>query len=75
MIEHFLQSILEQMQQPKADLEKNLRAVLAEMITRLDLVSQEEIERQKFLLANAQKDIAELAKQIDELNHRLSALK
>lgn len=75
MIEHFLQSILEQVQQPKADLEKNLRALLSEMISRLDLVSQEEIERQNLLLLKAQKDIAGLARQIDELQQKLNAPK
>lgn len=75
MIEQFLQSILEQVQQPKADLEKNLRALLAEMVTRFNLVSQEEIERQQVLLVKAQKNIDELSKQVDELTQKINALK
>lgn len=75
MIEQFLQSILEQVQQPKADLEKNLRALLAEMVTRFNLVSQEEIERQQVLLLKAQKSIDELSQQVDELTQKIDALK
>lgn len=75
MIEQFLQSILEQVQQPKADLEKNVRALLAEMITRFNLVSQEELERQAILLSKAQKNIEELSKQVDELTQQINAPK
>lgn len=75
MIEQFLQSILEQVQQPKADLEKNVRALLAEMITRFNLVSQEELERQAILLSKAQKSIEELSKQVDELTQQINAPK
>jgi BMFP domain-containing protein YqiC len=75
MLEQFLQSILEQVQQPKADLEKNLRALLAEMVSRFNLVSQEEIERQELLLIKAQKTIDELSKQVDALTQQIDALK
>lgn len=75
MIEQFLQSILEQVQQPKADLEKNVRALLAEMITRFNLVSQEELERQAILLSKAQKSIEELSNQVDELTQQINAPK
>jgi BMFP domain-containing protein YqiC len=47
MIETLLEAILEQIDQPKKDLEHNLRALLNEAVSRMDLVSQEEIQRQK----------------------------
>lgn len=47
MLETLLQAILEQIDEPKKDLEKNLRALLNETVEKLDLVSKQEIERQK----------------------------
>ena len=40
MIETLLQAILEQVDQPKKDLENNLRALLNEAVEKLDLVSK-----------------------------------
>jgi BMFP domain-containing protein YqiC len=48
-------------------LEKNLRALLAEWIERLDLVSRAELERQELQLAEARRTIAALAQRLDEL--------
>ena len=53
MIETLLQAILEQVEQPKQDLEHNLRALLNEAVTKMDLVSKDEIERQRTALNNA----------------------
>ncbi|KAA5737593.1 accessory factor UbiK family protein, partial [Klebsiella pneumoniae] len=50
MLETLLQAILEQIDEPKKDLEKNLRALLNETVEKLDLVSKQEIERQKTAL-------------------------
>ncbi len=74
MIEQLVQAILEQMQEPKADLEKNLRALLSEMITRMDLVSQEEFLRQQAALLNAQKNIGSLLAQIETLTEKVASL-
>ncbi|RYY78490.1 MAG: accessory factor UbiK family protein [Moraxellaceae bacterium] len=74
MIEQLLQAILQHMQEPKADLEKNLRALLSEMIGRMDLVSQEEFLRQQTALLNAQKNIADLLLQIEALTEKVNAL-
>ncbi len=74
MLEHLLQSILQQLQQPKEDLEKNLRALLSESITRMDLVSREELERQQVLLHEARQTIRELNSQIEQIQQRLDAL-
>lgn len=74
MIEQLLQAILEQLQEPRADLEKNLRALLSEMITRMDLVSQEEFLRQQTALLNAQKNIASLLVEIETLTEKVALL-
>jgi BMFP domain-containing protein YqiC len=50
MIETLLQAILQQIEEPKKDLEHNLRALLNEAVSKMDLVSKEEIERQRTAL-------------------------
>lgn len=67
MIETLLQAILEQVDQPKKDLEQNLRALLNEAVTKMDLVSKDEIERQKTALANANQRLDELQAQVKAL--------
>ncbi|NNP73372.1 membrane fusogenic activity [Acinetobacter defluvii] len=67
MIETLLQAILEQVDQPKKDLEHNLRALLNEAVTKMDLVSQDELERQKTALQNANSRLAELQAQMKTL--------
>lgn len=67
MIETLLQAILEQVDQPKKDLEHNLRALLNEAVTKMDLVSQDELERQKTALQNANIRLAELQTQVKTL--------
>ena len=67
MIETLLQAILQQIDQPKKDLEHNLRAVLNETVTKLDLVSHDEIERQKVALALANARLSELQNQVKAL--------
>ncbi len=49
MIETLLQAILEQLDQPKKDVENNLRALLNEAVTKMDLVSKDEIEHKALL--------------------------
>lgn len=74
MIEQLLQAVMEQLKTPKADLEKNLRAVLAEMVEKMDLVSQGELQRQQSQLHTAQQDIKDLLGQIEQLNQQVAAL-
>ena len=74
MIEQLLQAVMEQLKTPKADLEKNLRAVLAEMVEKMDLVSQDELQRQQNQLHTAQQDIKDLTSQIEQLNQQVAAL-
>lgn len=64
MIETLLQAILEQVDQPKKDLEHNLRALLNEAVNQMDLVSKDELERQKTALQNANLRLAELQTQV-----------
>ncbi|NHC04388.1 accessory factor UbiK family protein [Acinetobacter sp. 187] len=67
MIETLLQAILEQVDQPKKDLEHNLRALLNEAVSKMDLVSKDEIERQKTALLNANERLSQLQEQVKAL--------
>ena len=67
MIETLLQAILEQVDQPKKDLEHNLRALLNETVTKMDIVSKDEMERQKTALNNATLRLNELQQQVKAL--------
>ncbi len=64
MLETLLQAILEQIDEPKKDLEKNLRALLNEAVEKLDLVSKQEIDRQKTALQSANQRLEELQRQV-----------
>ncbi|MEW6165708.1 MAG: accessory factor UbiK family protein [Pseudomonadota bacterium] len=52
---------------PAADIEKNLRAMLTASFARLDLVTREDFEVQKELLARAQSRLAALEARLAEL--------
>ncbi len=71
MIETLLQAILQQLDQPKKDLEHNLRALLSEAVTKMDLVTKEELERQKTALQNANQRLNDLNEQIKTLESLL----
>ncbi|MCG9481668.1 accessory factor UbiK family protein [Acinetobacter sp. P1(2023)] len=71
MLETLLQAILEQIDEPKKDLEKNLRALLNEAVEKLDLVSKQEIDRQKTALQSANQRLEELQKQVSLLEEAL----
>jgi ubiquinone biosynthesis accessory factor UbiK len=47
-------------QSPAADLEKNLKAMLASVFSRLDLVTREEFDVQREVLARTRAKLAEL---------------
>ena len=55
---------------PAADIEKNLRALLAGWFDRMDLVSREDFDVQKKLLERAQGKLAELEARLAELEAR-----
>ena len=71
MIETLLQAILQQVEQPKNDLEKNLRALLNESIEKLDLVSKQELDRQKNALNLANQRLTELQEKMQTLEEKL----
>jgi BMFP domain-containing protein YqiC len=75
MIETLLQAILEQVEQPKKDLEHNLRALLNEAVTKMDLVSQDELDRQRTALNNANLRLNELLKQVEMLEQKMQLKK
>lgn len=72
MIETLLNAILEQVDQPKKDLEHNLRALLNEAVAKMDLVSKDEIERQKTALENANARLSQLQAQVKALEVLIS---
>jgi BMFP domain-containing protein YqiC len=55
---------------PAQDIERNLRALLAARLDRLDLVLREDFEVQKKLLERAQAKLADLERRIAELESR-----
>ena len=55
---------------PAQDIERNLRALLAAWLDRLDLVLREDFEVQKKLLERAQAKLADLERRIAELESR-----
>ncbi|WP_407303144.1 accessory factor UbiK family protein [Acinetobacter sp.] len=71
MIETLLQAIMEQMDQPKKDIEHNLRALLNEAVSKMDLVSKDEIERQRTALKNANLRLNELLKHVEALETKI----
>lgn len=71
MIETLLQAILEQIDQPKKDLEHNLRALLNEAVSKMDLVSKEELDRQRTALNNANLRLNELLQQVEVLEQKI----
>lgn len=57
-------------QSPAADLEKNLRAMLTAMFSRLDLVTREEFDVQRQVLARTREKLALLETRLAEFESR-----
>jgi ubiquinone biosynthesis accessory factor UbiK len=55
---------------PAADLEKNLRALLQSAFSRLDLVTREEFDVQREVLARTRAKLQELEAKLAELERR-----
>lgn len=55
---------------PAADLEKNLRVLLASAFSRLDLVTREEFDVQREVLARTRAKLQELEAKLAELENR-----
>ena len=57
-------------QSPAADIEKNLRILLAAWFSRLDLVTREEFDVQREVLRRAQDKVAQLESRLADLEAR-----
>lgn len=55
---------------PAADLEKNAKALLGSVFSRMDLVTREEFDIQRELLAKALEKVAALETKVSELESR-----
>ena len=60
-------------QGPVADLEKNLRAMLAGVFARLDLVTREEFDIQREVLARTRTKLVELEKKVATMESSAAA--
>ena len=58
-------------QSPAADLEKNLRALLASFFAKLDLVTREEFDVQRQVLLRTREKLAQLEAQVAELERKV----
>jgi BMFP domain-containing protein YqiC len=59
---------------PAADIERNVRALLTQAFTRLDLITREEFDVQSDLLAKARTKVDQLTEQVQQLQARLADL-
>lgn len=60
-------------QSPAADIEKNLRALLVSAFSRVDLVTREEFDVQRAVLARAREKLAELEARLAEFEKRVKS--
>lgn len=58
-------------QSPAADIEKNMRAMLAAFFGRLDLVTREEFDVQREVLARTRQKLTDLEARVAELEREL----
>ena len=72
-IDMLIEELKVQIERPKSDLEKNLRSVLNEFISQMDLVSQDELTRQKIALEEANKRLAQIQAQFAILESKINA--
>lgn len=59
---------------PAADLERNVKAVMGQAFTKMDLITREEFDVQAELLARARERVDQLAAQVEQLEARVTAL-
>lgn len=75
MIDTLLNTTIENLKQltaiPKADFDKNVRAILENMITKMDLATHQELEVQRIALQQANEKIAQLHQRLDKLMDQL----
>ena len=68
LFNHLLEAVLEQVAEPKQDLEQNLKSALSKVFKRYDMVTREEFEQQQQNLKQAQAALKELKSQLDEIS-------
>ena len=56
---------------PAKDIERNIRAVLTQAISRLDVATAEEYDVQKLLISRLENKILSLEARLSELEHKL----
>jgi BMFP domain-containing protein YqiC len=54
----------------KEDMEKNFHAILQSVLGKLDLVSREEFEVQKLVLAKTRSKLEDMEKRVTEIEHQ-----
>ena len=59
---------------PAADIERNVRAMMTQAFSRLDLVTREEFDVQADMLTRARAKVDQLGEQVRQLQARLDAL-
>lgn len=59
---------------PAADIERNIRSMMTQAFTRLDLVTREEFDVQADMLTRARSKVDQLAEQLQQLQARLDAI-
>lgn len=74
-IDTFIEALKEQIATPKADLEKNIRTLVSEWVTKMDLVSKDELERQKTALEQANLRLEKLQTQLTTLEQKVNSQK
>lgn len=68
LLSHLLEAVLEQVSEPKKDLELNVKSALSGVFKRYDLVTREEFEQQQQNLIKAQASLEDLKRQLDQIN-------
>ena len=58
-------------QSPAADIEKNMRAMVASLFSRLDLVTREEFDVQREVLARTRQKLEDLEARVAELEKQI----
>jgi len=59
---------------PAADLERNMKAMMGQAFTKMDLITREEFDVQADLLARSRERVEQLSAQIQQLEARVAAL-
>lgn len=72
-IDTFIDALKEQIATPKADLEKNIRTLVSEWVTKMDLVSRDELLRQQTALDQANQRLNHLQNELKRLEEKLNS--